>query len=209
MHRRERFRPTAPNHDKRLQRKDGTSVPKSAHRILQDSSKGTLPSRAYGLRLESFYSDSESLTQTILKRAFLSWYSIHIRSPDRTFRAIPDKSAPPPLMFLATALCANDFPLASRPDIRTARSACVRSSRRRSTMTVILQQAGLISWGGAGGFALVGTGIARSSQTSRHASECSRFHRCKHLPLFSLRSEDHLPKTLSSLRIRLPSMKPW
>src|SRR6266851_5855401 len=30
------------------------SAPKSAHRILQDSSKGTLPSRAYGLRLESF-----------------------------------------------------------------------------------------------------------------------------------------------------------
>ncbi len=28
--------------------------PKSAHRILQDSSKGTLPSRVYGLRLESY-----------------------------------------------------------------------------------------------------------------------------------------------------------
>jgi hypothetical protein len=89
------------------------------------------------------------------------------------FRAIPDKSAPPPLMLLATALSANNFPLASRPDIRTARSAGVRSSRRRSTMTVILQQTGLISWGGAGDSALVGRGI--HPRTSRHASECSRF----------------------------------
>src|SRR5437667_5884523 len=46
------------------------------------------------------------------------------------FGAIPDKSAPPPLMLLATALCANSFPLASRPDIRTARSTCVQSSWR-------------------------------------------------------------------------------
>src|SRR2546428_3607400 len=46
------------------------------------------------------------------------------------FAAIPDKSAPPPLMLLATALCANSFPLASRPDIRTARSTCVQSSWR-------------------------------------------------------------------------------
>jgi hypothetical protein len=52
-------------------------------------------------------------------------------------------------------------------------------------------------------------GMARLSETSRHASECSRFYRCEHLPLFSLRCGDHLPKTLSSLRIRLPSLKPW
>jgi len=37
--------------------------PKSAHRILQDSSKGTLPSRAYGPRLES-----SAQTQNLLPR---------------------------------------------------------------------------------------------------------------------------------------------
>jgi len=72
-----------------------------------------------------FCSDSESLTQTIRKRAFLPWYSIHTRSLARVFRAIPDKSAPTRLTPLATALSANNVPLASRPDTCTASSACI------------------------------------------------------------------------------------
>src|SRR5438445_12201577 len=52
------------------------------------------------------------------------------------FGAIPDKSAPPPLMLLATALCANSFPLASRPDQDPLAS---RALGDISTMTTTLQ----------------------------------------------------------------------
>src|SRR5215469_2744401 len=45
------------------------------------------------------------------KRAFLSWYSIHTKSPDCTFRAIPDKSAAALLMLLARAFCAKAAPV--------------------------------------------------------------------------------------------------
>src|SRR5438128_7219708 len=105
---------------------------------------------------------------------FTGWIYDHLLPHAQQVKvAHPLMLPPPPLMPLATALCANNFPLTSRPKIRTARSACVRSSRRRSTMTGTLQQTGLISWAGAGGSAWSGRGMAESSQNFPHTFDCS------------------------------------
>jgi hypothetical protein len=93
-----------------------------------------------------FRPDFESLTHTILNRAFRCSYSTHSKSPDRIPRDNPDSSAPLRLILLAVTLCVKAVPLESRPDTCTAKSRCARCSCRCSTISFCRTVMGWTLW---------------------------------------------------------------
>jgi hypothetical protein len=80
--------------------------------------------------------DSESLTQTTLKRDFLPRCSTQIMSPDRTCRLMPDSKAPALLMLVAMTCSLKYCPVLSLPFMVTTRRSSSRRGSRRCSIPV-------------------------------------------------------------------------